>query len=62
MDAKEKPFTYIVRLYNEYGDILQEYSEWLERNGYLDMDWRQEADNETSVSDFLIEKYKNETR
>lgn len=40
----------------DIGEILTDYSNWLYNKGYLDADWYTEADNETTVVDYMMEK------
>ena len=48
----------ILELNNLYGDILLEYSKYLEDHGFLDTDWRHEANGENTVEDFINSKKK----
>jgi hypothetical protein len=41
-----------------YGDILLEYSKYLQEHGYLDTDWYVEAEGENTVEDFINSKSK----
>ena len=56
-DGLVKPLS-ILELNNLYGDILLEYSKYLEDHGFLDTDWRHEANGENTVEDFINSKKK----
>lgn len=45
-----------LQLNHLHGDILLEYSKYLEDHGFLDTDWRHEANGENAVEDFINSK------
>jgi hypothetical protein len=47
-----------LQLNNVHGDILLEYSKYLQDHGFLDTDWLYEAEGENTVEDFINSKKK----
>jgi hypothetical protein len=50
--------TSTLQMNHMYGDILLEYSKYLQKHGYLDSDWVYEADGANTVEDFINSKKK----